>query len=153
MGRVSLDGLAVFAAIARAGSVTRAADEVGSTQSTVSSQLAGLERQLGYRLFERTPRGVRLTARGRDLLARIEPALDTAIAALPEVGAGAKHRVIFLGGPAEFLSAVVLPGLAVQKPEASAPVQPETQAPELRVEFGEAEDLLDRLEEGALDSW
>ncbi len=150
MGRVSLDGLAVFAAIARAGSVTGAADEVGSTQSTVSSQLAGLERELGCRLFERTPRGVRLTARGRDLLARIEPALDTAIAALPEAGAGVQRRVIFLGGPAEFLSAVVLPGLAVQEADASTPA-PEAQAPELRVEFGEAEDLLDQLGEGALD--
>lgn len=151
MVRVSLDGLAVFAAIARAGSVTRAADEIGSTQSTVSSQLAGLERELGYRLFGRTPRGVRLTARGRDLLARIEPALDTAIAALPEAGAGVRRRVIFLGGPAEFLSAVVLPGVAVQASEASTPALPEGRAPELRVEFGEAEDLLDRLEEGALD--
>ncbi|MCI1747762.1 MAG: LysR family transcriptional regulator [Acidipropionibacterium sp.] len=151
MGRVSLDGLAVFVAIARAGSVTGAADEIGSTQSTVSSQLAGLERELGYRLFERTPRGVLLTARGRDLLARVEPALDTAIAALPGAGAAVQRRVIFFGGPAEFLSAVALPGLAVQEADASTPAQPEAQAPELRVEFGEAEDLLDRLGEGALD--
>lgn len=57
-----------FAAIARAGSVTRAAQQVNRTQSAVSTQLQQLEAAVGTRLVERSTRTLALTAPGRAFL-------------------------------------------------------------------------------------
>lgn len=56
--------LRAFEAAARHGSFSSAAEELCTTQSVVSRNIAGLERQLAVRLFERLHRGVRLTAAG-----------------------------------------------------------------------------------------
>ena len=48
-----------------------AADRLSITQPALTRVIARLERQLGARLFERTPTGVRLTALGAAL---VEPA-------------------------------------------------------------------------------
>lgn len=61
------DDLALFAAVARAGSISRAAMEMGTDQSTVSRRIAALESELGTRLFYRGGRGVTLTERGEQL--------------------------------------------------------------------------------------
>jgi DNA-binding transcriptional LysR family regulator len=61
--------LRVFAAVATAGNVTHAARKLGTSQPAVSKQLAELEEALGVVLFDRLPRGVRLTSAG-ELLAR-----------------------------------------------------------------------------------
>ena len=53
-----------FAAIARAGSVTRAAQQVHRTQSAVSTHLQHLEAAVGARLVERSTRALALTAPG-----------------------------------------------------------------------------------------
>ncbi|HYO09829.1 MAG TPA: LysR substrate-binding domain-containing protein [Tepidisphaeraceae bacterium] len=59
--------LAVFHAVARAGGFSRAADALMVSQPAVSLQVAELERALGMKLFDRLPRGVRLTEAGRVL--------------------------------------------------------------------------------------
>jgi DNA-binding transcriptional LysR family regulator len=53
-----------FAAIARAGSVTRAAQQVHRTQSAVSTHLQHLEAAVGARLVERSTRALALTSHG-----------------------------------------------------------------------------------------
>jgi len=53
-----------FVAIARAGSVTRAAQQVHRTQSAVSTHLQHLEAAVGARLVERSTRALALTAPG-----------------------------------------------------------------------------------------
>jgi DNA-binding transcriptional LysR family regulator len=53
----------------------RAADALGMSQSTLSSQIAALERELDTKLFERTQRRVQLTAAGAILFENIEPIL------------------------------------------------------------------------------
>ena len=53
-----------FAAIARAGSVTRAAQQVHRTQSAVSTHLQQLEAALGAHLVERSTRALALTTQG-----------------------------------------------------------------------------------------
>jgi len=68
--------LAVFRAVARHGSVTAAAAELRFTQSAVSRQLAALEASVGAQLFDRLPRGVRLTNAGRAYLVHAEAVLD-----------------------------------------------------------------------------
>ena len=58
------DELIKFLAVAEAGGVTAAADLLGITQPALSRIIAKLERRFRGRLFERLPRGVRLTRLG-----------------------------------------------------------------------------------------
>jgi LysR family nitrogen assimilation transcriptional regulator len=58
--------------VARAGSVSRAADELRLAQPALSRQIRKLERELGVSLFARHGRGVRLSAAGSLLLDRAE---------------------------------------------------------------------------------
>jgi len=71
-----LNPLHVFDAVARLGSLTRAAAELSVTHSAVSRQLATLEAYLGVELFERGPRGVTLTKVGERYFTQIGPAFD-----------------------------------------------------------------------------
>src|SRR6478609_9941912 len=66
--RMNFGHLAVFHAVAEAGSVSRAAERLMVSQPAVSKQLGLLERSLKTVLVDRLPRGVRLTAAG-ELLA------------------------------------------------------------------------------------
>ncbi|WP_246632057.1 LysR family transcriptional regulator [Pseudonocardia nigra] len=74
-----------FAAVARAEHMTRAADEIGVPQSTLSRGIARLERDLGVALFVRAGRAVRLTRAGRTLLRHAERALAELDAAGREI--------------------------------------------------------------------
>jgi DNA-binding transcriptional LysR family regulator len=60
--------LRVFEAVARLGGMSRAASELNTVQSNVTSRIRALEDELGARLFHRTNRGVALTDAGRRLL-------------------------------------------------------------------------------------
>jgi len=62
-----------FCAVARTGSFTRAAEELGIAQPSLSQQIRTLEKKIGTPLFERMGRSVRLTAFGEALR---EPALS-----------------------------------------------------------------------------
>ena len=64
--------LRVFLEVAQSGSLSRAAATLGSSQPTLSRQMAQLEAHLGSALFERTTRGVRLTEAGAALRAPAE---------------------------------------------------------------------------------
>src|SRR5258706_7827088 len=61
----SLNGLHVFETAARLMSFTRAAQELGVTQTAVSHQVKQLEQELGSPLFRRAPRSLALTAAGQ----------------------------------------------------------------------------------------
>lgn len=63
----SLSRLKPFEAAARHESFSRAAEELGMTQTAVSKQIALLERELGVVLFDRRNRAVFLTSEGRRL--------------------------------------------------------------------------------------
>ena len=67
--------LKTFMAVAREGSITRAAEAVHLSQPAVSAHVKEIEDTLGLTLFERTSRGMSLTADGRRLLARVEQTL------------------------------------------------------------------------------
>ncbi|WP_088284409.1 LysR family transcriptional regulator [Ideonella sp. A 288] len=62
----------VFRAVMAAGHVTRAADAMGSSQPTVSRELARLERTLGMALFDRVRGRLRPTVRAMALLDEVE---------------------------------------------------------------------------------
>ena len=71
-----LNGLIAFEAAARTGNFARAAEELNLTQSTISHRVRMLERYLGYPLFERLPRGLRLTESGKAYLPSIRKAFE-----------------------------------------------------------------------------
>lgn len=73
--------LKVFEAVARLGSMGRAAEELHTVQSNVTARIRSLEDQLGIPLFERHARGVAPTAAGHRLLPyapRVSRLLDEA---------------------------------------------------------------------------
>ncbi len=70
-----MGALLCMEAAARCGNFSRAADEIGLTQSAVSRQIASLEDWLQVPLFDRVGRRVRLTQAGRDYVDAIGPAL------------------------------------------------------------------------------
>jgi LysR family glycine cleavage system transcriptional activator len=87
MSRAPLHALQGFLAAARSRNLSRAAAGMHLTVSALSHQLRKIEQRLGRRLFERSPRGVALTAEGERLFARIAPHVDTIEHALQPYGA------------------------------------------------------------------
>lgn len=87
------DLLHVFLVLAETGNVTRAAAEVGRTQSAVSLQLKRLEDSVGAPLFERGSRGVSLTTAGERLL----PYARRIVGLMEETAAAMRQRP--LDGP------------------------------------------------------
>jgi DNA-binding transcriptional LysR family regulator len=59
-------------AVAKQRSFTKAANRLNISQSAVSEQVRLLEEEVGFPLFERTPRGIELTDRGRTFLYEAE---------------------------------------------------------------------------------
>ncbi|WP_449431836.1 LysR family transcriptional regulator [Pseudomonas putida] len=67
---MDLANLSAFIAIAETGSFSAAGERLHLTQPAISKRIAGLEQQLGMRLFDRLGREVTLTEAGRALLPR-----------------------------------------------------------------------------------
>jgi len=70
-----LPGIANFTRVAKCGSFTRAAAELGVSASALSQSLRALERRLGVRLLERSTRHVRPTEAGQRFLDQVLPGL------------------------------------------------------------------------------
>lgn len=73
---VNLELYRVFYTVAKCGSLTRAAEELYISQPAVSQSIKQLENQLGISLFNRTHRGMELSAQGgKAIFAKVEQAL------------------------------------------------------------------------------
>ncbi len=139
----NLNQLRTFLSVYRTGSVSRAAERVNLTQPAATKQLQQLEARLQRQLFTRVARGVTPTAAGHELARRVQPHLDAleTLAASLKIGATGLAGTVFVGGPAEFLGAKLLPalpGLHLQEIQ-------------LRVRLAEPEALQRDLLAGALD--
>ena len=66
--KMDWDRLKVFQTVADTGSINAAAKTLCRSYGKVSKDLEELERALGHRLFERSNRGLELTAVGEDIL-------------------------------------------------------------------------------------
>lgn len=98
--------------IARLGSFTRAAQELGLSQPALSRQIMNLEKHLGVRVFDRVGRSVRLTSAGDELVARIGPLLEElsrVTVNLAAAGGSAAGRVRL--GASESVAVHVLPSI------------------------------------------
>jgi DNA-binding transcriptional LysR family regulator len=67
--RISWDDLRVFVVVARTLSFRKAATTLRTSSSTIARRMERLEESLGFRLFDRLPDGVALTAEGRSVYA------------------------------------------------------------------------------------
>ena len=145
---LELRHLIALDAVARTGTFGRAAAELGYTQSAVSQQIAGLERLVDGKVFDRpggpkpvelTPLGQRLLDGGRDLLGRVD-ALDTD---LERFRHGRVGRLTV--GTFQSMSATVLPRVVARL---------RTEEPDVEISVVESDlddELDDGLERGELD--
>ena len=77
--------LRALEAVARTGSLTKAAEAMHLTHGAISHQLKGLEDDLGVCLIERAGRGIRLTDEGERFAGRIRAALTDIAEAVREI--------------------------------------------------------------------
>jgi DNA-binding transcriptional LysR family regulator len=86
MPRENLHDLLSFLAVARERSFTRAAGQLGISQSTLSHTIRALEERLGVRLLTRTTRSVSPTEAGERLIQGLAPHFEEIEAELAAVG-------------------------------------------------------------------
>lgn len=121
--------LTYFLAVARTKNFTRAAEEVGISQSALSRSILKLEDQFGQPLFERKPRSVTLTDLGEMLVSRAEQILsmvEDTFAELSDAKRSGKVRVAVIPTIAPFWLPQVLRQFAELFPDVSVIVQEET---------------------------
>ena len=119
MRREELADLHAFAAVAGERSFTRAAAQLGTSQSALSFTIRRLEERLGVRLLTRTTRSVSATEAGERLLRTLRPALDqigAELAALSELREKPAGNIRITAGE-HSAEAVLWPTLATFVPE------------------------------------
>jgi len=109
---LALAALRGFDAAARHLSFTLAAEELALTQSSVSRQVAALERQVGKALFLRKTRALVLTAAGARLHAAAAQALAGIDRVVEEIRGAARAPRVSLTTYASFASLWLVPRLA-----------------------------------------
>ncbi len=87
-----LSGVDVLSAVIEAGSFNRAGAALGLTQPAVSRAISRLEQRVGIRIFDRSPRAIRLTGEGRSFFDAVAPHLE-AIEDAARAAAGARTEV------------------------------------------------------------
>jgi LysR family transcriptional regulator, nitrogen assimilation regulatory protein len=109
---MDLRGIRYFIQIADCGSITRAAGNLGVAQPALSRHIQTLEDELGMQLLVRLPRGVRLTAPGRQFLDHCRRAVRELERAKEELRANTdspKGQVIL--GVSPTLGPLLVPGV------------------------------------------
>ncbi|WP_313389780.1 LysR family transcriptional regulator, partial [Achromobacter aegrifaciens] len=85
---INLNRLAMYAAVAEAGSFTAAADALGTTKAVVSFNIKQLEQELGVALLTRSTRRLALTEAGEGFYGHCARLLREAEAAVDEARSG-----------------------------------------------------------------
>jgi len=92
MKRIPVGPLRTFDVAARTLNLTTAANELSVTHAAVSRQVKQLEERLGLKLFERLPRGLKLTAHGALLAEGTREAFDRLAGAIEDISTPAVRR-------------------------------------------------------------
>src|SRR5215469_8370447 len=132
-------------AVAQRLSFTQAAAALSVAQPALSQQIAGLERELGVRLFDRTNRRVVLTDAGRAFIRRAERILadiDRTAEEMTAYAGGLRGRVVV--GTYQSFAEYTLPKLLGR-------FHGHYPGIEIALREGMADDLLANLEAGAVD--
>jgi DNA-binding transcriptional LysR family regulator len=109
---MNLHHLAIFHAIAETGSISASAERMHISQPAISRQLKEFEKRMGVVLFERLPRGMRLTQPGevlRTYAARLFEIARTAEAAVGELSDARQGHVSI--GASNTVGTYILPSL------------------------------------------
>ena len=101
----------VFEVAAKQLGFSRAAQDLGVTPAAVSSQIRGLEDQLGVRLFTRTSRTIRLTRAGEMLLTGVTEAFEVLGRTIERVTNIADQRSLSVSTSASFAAKWLVPRL------------------------------------------
>ncbi len=109
-GDIEIDLLRTLVAVADTGGFTAAAESLHRTQSAVSQKIARLEETLGWKVFERHTRALRLTDRGQKLLTSARRMLEHYDRFLGELQATGPVESVRIG-VSENLTLTRLPGL------------------------------------------
>jgi len=119
MGKVPLGLLQQFVLVARLGNLSRAATKANLTVSALSHQMRQLEERMERRLFERGPRGVKLTVDGRSLLEAVGEHFDGIEHALSRYHTHHHNELTLSASPGIMSSWLVprLPRLVATHPE------------------------------------
>lgn len=135
--------LRTFLAVHRAGSLTRAAADLGLSQPAVTAQIKTLEQRVGVELFQRLPRGVAPTPAADELARAVAPHLDALAAVAQDTLAPdeAGRQVVRIGCPASLTATLLLPALAPLLEDGLRVV----------VVAGRSDDLLGALAAGRVD--
>ncbi len=88
----STNALFTFEVVARLGSFSKAAIELNVTQPAISRAITGFEKHLGYKLFDRHGRWIKLTANGIKLYRATSTAFQTVIDALQDIEHQEEHN-------------------------------------------------------------
>ena len=94
---VNVDVLKSFAAIAASGSLSKTAEQMRVSQSTVTRQVQSLEQEIGGRLFERSHSGVALTAAGQALYRSLRRSSRSSTAPWLNLGSWPAGRAVRCG--------------------------------------------------------
>jgi DNA-binding transcriptional LysR family regulator len=134
-----------FRAVAHERSFSRAARQLALSQPSVSNQVAALERELGVKLLERRPGGVRLTPEGEILLEHADVIADRfGLAETQLSGAADRQRTrLRIGALPSALAGFV--------PAAIARVRDQHPDTRVTIDEGTSEELAGRLASGELD--
>jgi DNA-binding transcriptional LysR family regulator len=137
--------LRTFVTVADVGNLTHAAERLFTSQPAISAHVKALERELNVKLFDRTPKGMRLTAHGNVLIEKAHQVLNATnelrIEASTLSGKLAGVVKIGLNTNAEFLQLSTLHQLLTEK------------SSRLKVQLGEgiSVELLHEVRRGSLD--
>jgi len=124
-----LQQISNFLAVAKAGNFTSATAENGISQPALSRSIQKLEKTIGEPLFERQPRGVKLTEIGSFLLVRanqIRDLVDDTFAELNEASNRVQIRLAVIPTIAPYLLPTVLKKFRGRHPEIKIQVQEDT---------------------------
>jgi len=140
---LDMDALRTFLATQQLGSLNRAAERVGRSQSAVSQQMRKLEAQVGQPLFRRQGRGLMLTDAGELILSYAHRILDLNDEAVRAVRGASVEGVVRFGLPGDFAETWLPAALGQFKKT----------HPGVRVEVAVERNgvLLERLDRGELD--
>jgi LysR family transcriptional regulator, glycine cleavage system transcriptional activator len=111
MKRIPVGPLRAFDVAARNLNLTAAAEEMNVTHAAVSRQVKQLEERLGVKLFERLPRGLKLTVHGALLAEGTREAFDRLATALEDVSVPAVRRKLIISTFSSLASRWLMPRL------------------------------------------
>jgi DNA-binding transcriptional LysR family regulator len=133
--------LPAFRAVAETEHLPTAAEALGTTPSSLSRAVSQLEHELGYAVFDRTGRALRLNEAGRRLLAAVQAAMRSVDVAVRPTQAVGPLRI---AATMAMIEVLVLPALARLRAEHPG-VVPHLLAP------GPSDAMNDALLDGRLD--